>query len=130
MRPINAIENRSSQTYKSIKIRPIHKSGINSLKHWFDNKDWSTNIATVSVDKKTELLLEDILQAVNIYLPEKNIRVASDDEPWFNEALKKLDRKRRREYNKNRRSPKYLALICLYQDKLSRQKKETQEGHD
>ena len=55
--------------------------------------------------------------------PKKTIRVASDDEPWYNQSLKKLDRKRRREYNKNRRSAKYLTLSQLYKERISRAKK-------
>ena len=50
--------------------------------------------------------------------------MASDDEPWFNQALKKLDRKRRREYNKNRRSEKYLRLSHLYKERISKAKKQ------
>ena len=100
MRPINQIDNRCSRTYKEIIVRPVHQSGMALLTAWFENQDWSTNRLCESVDGKADLLQSQILGAVNKYLPTKTIRVASDDEPWYNQALKKLDRKRRREYNK------------------------------
>ena len=117
MRPINEINNRCSRVYNQIKIRPITKSGIGSLRHWFAEQEWLDILAESSVDRKAELLQSTIICALNKYLPERVIKVASDDSPWFNEALKKLDRKRRHEYNKNRRSGKYLQLCKLYKEK-------------
>ena len=95
---------------------------MNLLADWFAVEDWSANIQCQSVDKKANLLMSQILGAVNKYLPTKTIRVASDDEPWYSQALKKLDRRRRREYNKNRRSPKYQNLNKIYIEKLERAK--------
>ena len=62
-------------------------------------------------------------EAVNKYLPEKAIKIACDDEPWFSQPLKVLDRRRRREYNKNRRSAKYLELDRRFKEKISKCKK-------
>ena len=98
MRPINSINNRCSRTYTNIKVRPVHGSGMRLLRNWFEEQDWSENLNATSVDRKAELLLSLVNMAMNKYLPEKTIRVASDDEPWFNQSLKKLDRKRRQEY--------------------------------
>ena len=123
MRPINQIDNRCSRTYREIIVRPIHGSGMALLTAWFENQDWSTNSPCESVDGKAELLMSQILGAVNKYLPSKTIRVASDDEPWYSQPLKKLDRKRRREYNKHRRSQKYLDLNGSYLEKLAKAKK-------
>ena len=123
MRPIDSINNRCSRTHKSNIVRPVHGSGMRLLRNWFEEQDWSENLNATLVDRKAELLLSQVNMAVNKYLPEKSIRVASDDEPWFNRSLKKLDRKRRREYNKNRRSDKYLSLSRLYKDKISKEKK-------
>ena len=44
------------------------------------------------------------MDKVNTIAPEKVRRVASDDKPCFTENLKDLDRRRRREFHKNRRS--------------------------
>ena len=123
MRPVNGIDNQCARSFHQIKVRPIHKSGMQLLRNWFESQSWTNNFATESVDEKAELLLSQVLGAVNKYLPEKVIKVASDDQPWFTQPLKKLDRRRRREYNKNRISEKYRRLSRLYQDKLSKAKK-------
>ena len=51
------------------------------------------------------------------------MKIASDDEPWFTQPLKRLDRKRRREFNRNRSSPKYKQLCGLYKAKLTSAKR-------
>ena len=123
MRPINAIDNQCARSFNKIKVRPIHKSGMQQLRKWFESQEWTLILSNKSVDEKAELLLSQVLSAVNKYLPEKEIKVASDDQPWFTQPLKKLDRRRRREYRKNRISPKYKRLSRLYQKKLNKAKK-------
>ena len=102
MRPVNEIENRCSRTYRQVTIRPISSSGLNLLREWFKSQAWGNILNVKSVDHKASLLLQQIQDALNKFVPQKTIRIASDDEPWFTQKLKKLDRKRRREYNKNR----------------------------
>ena len=123
MRPINTIDNQCSRIFNKIKVRPIHKSGMQNLRNWFQSQDWARNLATQSIDKKAELLLSQVLEAVNKFIPEKVIKVASDDQSWFTEPLKKLDRRRRREYHKNRISEKYKRLSRLYEEKVAKAKK-------
>ena len=122
MKPINTIENRSSRTYREVTIRPVPKSGLNQFRQWIEVQDWSENLIEESVDKKAELLISQLTNALNTFLPEKVIRIASDDEPWFTEPLKRLDRRRRREFARHRRSPKYKQLCGLYNDKVSKAK--------
>ena len=122
MKPINTIENRSSRTYREITIRPVPRSGLDQLRSWVEVQDWSEILLEDSVDKKTELLIGQMRNALDQYLPEKVIRIASDDEPWFTDELKKLDRKKRREYSRNRKSAKYKRLCCIYQERVSKAK--------
>ena len=86
-------------------------------------QDWSEILVEGSINTKAESFMSMITKALNNCLPEKVIKVASEDEPWYSDSLKKLDRRRRREYNKNRRSSKYIELSRLYQEKLSKTKK-------
>ena len=113
MRPITGIDNRCSRTFREITVRPITRSGLSKLRHWFEVQDWNENMNETSVDKKAELLLSQVMSAVNTCLPEKVIKVASDDSPWYTHTLKKLDRRRRREYNRNRRPLSTLSCISF-----------------
>ena len=42
--------------------------------------------------------------------PEKMMKIYSDYAPWMNQKLKKLDRRRKRVYHKQRRSEKWKIL--------------------
>ena len=48
---------------------------------------------------------------------------SSDDEPWFTDQLKRLDRKVKREFNKNRNSPKYKKLKKSFFKKMDNEKR-------
>ena len=81
------------------------------------------NLAEADVDKKANMLLQQIRGAVNKYIPEKARKIAGDDKSWYTQPLKKLDRRRRREFARNRKSSKYLQLNQIYEKKLSKAKK-------
>ena len=97
MRPITVFNNKCTRTYHEVTVRPIKKSGMKQLRDWFENQNWSDILNQESVDDKAQILQGMILDAVNEYLPEKVIKIASDDEPWVTQPLKRLDRRRRRE---------------------------------
>ena len=78
MRPINQIENRCSRTFRTITIRPVPESGMMKLRAWIQGQDWSDVLNEALVDKKAELLLAQLREAVNNFLPEKVIKIASD----------------------------------------------------
>ena len=76
-----------------------------------------------SIDKKAALLQECVLEQVNQFLPETRRVIASDDDPWVTEDVKKLNRQRQREYRKNKHSDKYQEINQRYKKKLKDAKK-------
>ena len=104
MRPINMINNKSARTHRVLKVRPILESGMNQLKSWMGNQTWIKILEEESIDKKAIILQEYVLEQVNKFLPEKRRVIASDDDPWVTEDVKKLNRQRQREYRKNKNS--------------------------
>ena len=42
--------------------------------------------------------------------PQKTYKITSDDQPWITHKIKTMDRKRKREYSKHRKSDKWLLL--------------------
>ena len=103
---------------------------MRQLRNWFKDQDWAENLRRESAYEKADILLSQVRGAVKRFLPGKVVRIANDDEPWFTQRLKKMDRRRRRKYNKNRRSNKYLLLGCLNQDNLLKAKKKKQRMID
>ena len=62
---------------------------------------------------------EEILQnKLNVFCPEKTMKVSSQDKPWINAELKTLARQKNREYNKRGKSLKYRNLAKKFDDKF------------
>ena len=66
---------------------------------------------------KSHLILTPFL-----LFPQKSKTITNKDELWFNESLKNLRQKKLREYNKHRKSEKYLFLDRLYNTQLEKAK--------
>ena len=114
MKPLNTINNKPARTYKEVTVRPLPNSGLIKFKSWVQDQNWSEILNEQSVDVKAEQLHKMVMTKLDEFCPEKKIRISSDDTPWFNEQLKRLNRKKQREYNKNRNSPRYKKLQKLF----------------
>ena len=51
-------------------------------------------------------------------LPTKTVRLRHTDKPYITQEIKVIDRRRRREYEKNGKSTKYYQLQSTYERKL------------
>ena len=58
-----------------------------------------------------------LMDKVNLFFPEKSIRLSDNDKPWVDSQLLKLDRKCKREYNKNKKSEKWTNLHQEFLDR-------------
>ena len=50
------------------------------------------------------------MEKINLYFPEKSIKINEEDQPWITPELKKLDRQGKREYLKHKRSRRWEKL--------------------
>ena len=123
MKPINSTEKTCSRTFRDITFRPITDSGMYSLEQWFHNQSWEDILNEESVNNKAVNLQDKIMGKVNEYLPLKNRKIANDDQPWYTGELKKLNRKKAREYKKHRKSEKYMLLNAKYDLKIKMAKR-------
>ena len=123
MKPLNSINNKPARVFKEVTVRPLTTSGLEKFKVWIQSQDWADIINLKSVDDKADALHSMVLSRLDEFCPEKKRKLSSDDCPWFTEQLKKLDRKKRREYNQNRRSQKYLRLKRIFDRKVLKEKK-------
>ena len=67
-------------------------------------------INSESAHDKAKFLQDLLLQKFHEIFPEKTRKVNSDDQPWISHKLKTIDRARKREYSKHRRSEKWKIL--------------------
>ena len=59
-----------------------------------------------------------LIQKFEEIFPEKNRKISSVDEPWMTHKLKKLDRKRKRIYHKERRSQKWKTMNTQFKKQV------------
>ena len=123
MRPITMINNKPARVIKKVKVRPIPESLQEKIKHELETHDWSNMHNANTANDKATIFTNEVMTIVNKIAPEKTRNIANDDQPWFTEPLKILDRKRRREFTKNRRSERYLRLLKEFKSKCSKTKK-------
>ena len=77
-------------------------------KHIFDAK---------SAHEKAEILQNLMLQKLNCFLPEKEVKFTSEDQPWVTTEIKEISRRKKREFSKKRRSPKWKRLDQIFSEK-------------
>ena len=63
-----------------------------------------------------------LMEKIELFFPEKTIKVNEDDKAWISPALKKLDRQRKREYNRNKKSKKWRFLNMQFEEKSKDEK--------
>ena len=124
MEPISVLNNKPSRTKREILVRPLKQSGIDMFAHWINKQTWEEVLRANTVDEKTEVLQKILLNKVDEYLPQKVLKISSDDQPFITEKLKCLKQKKSREYNKNRRSKKWHDLNKKYKKEVSLSKKQ------
>ena len=110
VKPISKINNQSARITQKMVVQPFTETGIRRMKKWLIEEEWQSVLEANTANEKA-ILFQNLLEAkYNEYFPKKTINVSSDDQPWFNQNLKKLDRPRKRIYSKNRRSEKWQKI--------------------
>ena len=121
-KPINVIENKCTRSSRIIDFRPIHETGITKMKEWLVDYDWKDVYNVDTGHEKAEVFQNTLLTKVNEFFPMKRIKINSDDEPWFNTKLKRLDRRRKRVYRKEKRSQLWKDLDLKFKKELKQVK--------
>ena len=108
---------------KTIQFRSYTDQNFKAMEAQLKDIDWSF---VVCADKPAE---ENILTFQNFLFSLfedcfklKTKVITNESEPWYTESLAVLKRKKCREYNKHRKSEKYLALEKSYKDAIYKAK--------
>ena len=84
--------------------------------------DWREVHEAESSHEKAAILQKMLLDNLNKFLPEKVTKFTNEDRPFFTPELKALDRKRKNEFRKNRKSLKYIKLNKQFKSKCLKAK--------
>ena len=121
-KPVSHEHPAQQKRYKSIKYRPYPDSGIREMGLWVQKQDWKEIYNQTDVNMKAEIFEKMIMEKVNLFFPEKTIKLNENDQPWASPELKILDRQRKREYTKNKKSEKWKMLDAKFKSKSSIEK--------
>ena len=95
---------------KLIKSRPITQSGINEFGRFLTVHNWYEILSTDDIDEKTRNFHKTIRSKYEEFFPEKTIFVSALDKPWMTPELKRINRKMKQEFWRNRKSPLWRTL--------------------
>ena len=112
--PISCTIEDKARQYKTVTFRPIPDSGLSSFSKWLISYSWDKLYRLKTVDEKAELFHSILYEQVEHHFPEKSSKVSLDDKPWVTNDIKILDRRRKREFFKNFKSPKWQMLNEKY----------------
>ena len=104
MQPLSSANPVQSKKYKTVTFRPYPDSGIREMGKWIQSQSWNEVYSLQSAHDKAEKFESMLNEKINLYFPKKNIKVNENDKPWMNVELINLDRKRKREYVKHKKS--------------------------
>ena len=122
--PISVLNNRPARAYKKITYRPFSEQGMKKMQEWLSIEEWTEVAQEKSAHSKAELIQHLMVSKYKEFFPEKVKIISSDDQPFVNEKLKKMKRRKCREYWKHRRSNKWKVLEGKYKVELDRVKKD------
>ena len=108
--PLRAAQQIQTRKYRTLETRPIDFSGLQKFSSWIENYNWTSFYKSQGANNKASFLQNLLLEKYYDCFPVKVIRLSCDDKPWFNQELKQLDRRQKREYSKNNKSNHWKEL--------------------
>ena len=72
------------------------------MENWIHSEDWAEILQEQDANRQMTVVQQ--LLVSKYYFSTKTKKISIDDEPYFNEKLKLMKRRKCREYNKHRRS--------------------------
>ena len=121
-RPLYQHINENRRKYRSVSHRPLTERGICEYGRWLISHDWNQIYQMQSIDDKVETFHNILMQNYFEIFPLKKIKVSSDDKPWYTSELKKIDRLKKREFDKHHKSAKWKQLQETYKKLLVNEK--------
>ena len=114
MKPIDCINNNPARIKKVVTFRPLPKSGIADMGKWIVTEKWDCVTTAESAHEKAS--------ALQPFHTRKTATFTSEDQPWVTPEVKDIDRKKKREYYKHRKSAKWKRLNKLFEIKCEQAK--------
>ena len=104
VKPLNNVENKSVIEKRIVEVRNYNEENFATMGKLIDELDWAFLSQSLHVDIKMKHFQDSLLTLFEASFPLKKKTLLSQDEPFYNDILLKVKRKKSREYTKHRRS--------------------------
>ena len=108
---------RPVRNYKIIKYRPLPESSVRRFGEWMVSESWNTVCLEKSPTEQARVFEKLLNEKLDQYCPEKEMKISSKDKPFINAELKKIDRRKKREYQKRGKTQKFSFLKKQFDSK-------------
>ena len=128
MTPISASLPVPPRVYKTVRTQPITESGLELFRAWIEEQRWLDIYTCSDAHEKAAKFQKLLMNQFNNCFPVKAFKVCEDDQPWVSKSLKKLDRLRKREFYKHKKSEKWHQLDQIFHEKCQFEKQKYYEN--
>ena len=122
MKPLSNLSHDQAKKCRIIKYRPFPESGIRKMGQWIQSQSWKDIYAIKDPNEKVVKFEETLIAQIDKIFPLKTVKLNENDQPWVDSKLLKIDRTRKREYSKNKKSMKWTRLNKSFQSRAKKLK--------
>lgn len=108
--PILITNNRKREKRPAVKTRPLPESGVSKFTQFIGIHGWEEVLGEENIDQKVMNFHKTLRTKLEECCPEKTVMVSYLDKKWMTPQLKNLNRRLKREFFKNRKSPNWKKL--------------------
>ena len=123
--PITNATLGKQQKYKEQTTRPLPESAVRKFGLALIDQEWAAMSSKDSSEKQEETMQNILSSLLSSHCPTKTVKLRPQvDKPFITYELKTLDRQRKREYRKHRKSPRYCYLNNQFNTKYRKASKD------
>ena len=97
-------------------FQPFPQSGVSEFGQWIVSEDFSCVALAGDSTEKVESLSQLFSNKIDAIFPKKEIKIYDGDKEWMRPQLRILRRQKNREYQKNKKSIKFIELEKKFHD--------------
>lgn len=101
-----------------VTFRPFNTERVKKMQEWIDKEEWLELQGVISAHEKMEILQNILVTKYDEFFPEVSKTITSDDQPFYLNKLKRMKRRKNREFHKHRKSQKWNEMEKKYRSEL------------
>ena len=93
--PISEINNNCAREKRKVIVRRMPDNKLEVLKDFFKCEDWQKMKDLENTHEQAQYLHSLLVNKFNEIIPEKSRTISSDDQPWYTEKLKHMNKEKK-----------------------------------